>query len=81
MTPIDKMAMDLAKKHAEIIEEECKKACKNFVVEPKDLILEYHGHAEIKIKIQASHFEIKNSFQIKDEEVTQQIYGVNEVAK
>lgn len=78
---IAKLAMELAKKHAEIIETKCKQACEKFNVEPKDLILEYHGDIEIKIKIQAAHFEIKNSFQIMGEEVTQQIYGVNDVRK
>lgn len=52
----------IAGKHAQIIEKECKIACEKFNVTGDKLIIEFHANAEIKIKINASHFKIENNF-------------------
>ena len=59
---IQKKCMELAQKHAAIIEKECIKACEKFNVSPDELTLEYISNTEIKIKINANHFKIENQF-------------------
>lgn len=63
---IEQKAMELARKHAEILEEECKKVCEQYDVGPANLIIEYHADTSIKIKIQASHFKVTNTFVYDD---------------
>lgn len=53
---------EIALSHIAIIEKECIKACEKFNCKPEDMIIEYHGNTQIKIKIKASEFEITNNF-------------------
>lgn len=68
--------IEMASKYSQIIENECRQICDKFNCLPEALIIEYHANTEIKIKIQASHFEIKNVFTynngIIDKEITEQ---------
>ena len=66
---IQKKVMEVARKHAEIIENECKMVCEKFNCDRDDLIIEYHKNTQIKITVKASHFEITNNFIFKDSEV------------
>ena len=59
---VEEKVREMAEKHASIIEQKCKEACHKYQCTPDDLILEYHGHSQIKIKIMAAHFEITNQF-------------------
>jgi hypothetical protein len=62
MINIQDKVKEMADKNVAIIEEKCKKACEKFNCKPQDLIIEYYGHTQIKIKIKASEFEITNNF-------------------
>lgn len=57
---------NIAKKHADIIEHECRKVCERFNCPPTDLIIEYHDHTRIKIRVHGSDFTIENVFAIED---------------
>lgn len=74
---IEKSA-EIAKKHAEIMEQECKRVCERFNCNPNDLILECHPSMEFKIKINASHFKIENEFTYNGGEITS---GLNSMEK
>lgn len=59
---IEEKSKELALKHAEIIENECKKVIDKFNCQPEDLIIEYHENTKICIKIKGSEFVINNVF-------------------
>lgn len=73
MTIIDDKVKEIASKHYEIIENECKEVCKRFNCNPCDLIIEFHVNTEIKIKINASNFSIVNKFTYNDGLITHEI--------
>ena len=75
---IENKANEIAKKHIEIIESECSKVCERFHCYPKDLIIEYHANTQIKIKVQASHFEITNTFIFDDGIIRNEAYLLKE---
>lgn len=62
MKLIEQKCLELARKHADILEEECKKVCEQYDIDQANLIIEYHSDNSIKIKIQASHFKVTNVF-------------------
>jgi hypothetical protein len=59
---IEEKSKELAVTHAQIIEIECQKVLERFKCTPEDLIIEYHGHMDIKINVKASFFRITNCF-------------------
>ena len=59
---IHTMALDIAKKHAEITERECKLVCDKFNCQPEDLVMRCYVNTEIKIDVKGSHFKIENVF-------------------
>ena len=61
-----KKSNELAKRHSDIIENECKNAVEKYNVNPSQLIIEYHNQTNIKICIQVSEFEIVNHFTYRD---------------
>jgi len=63
---VNKKCIELAKKHAEIIESECKLICEKFNCAPSDLELEYNDKMQITIKINASRLVVEHKFIVKD---------------
>jgi hypothetical protein len=59
---IERICFEIAQKHASIIEEECKKVCERFNCPSTDLIIEYHDHTNIKIRVHGSDFTIDNIY-------------------
>lgn len=77
MNIIEQKAKEIASKHAEIIEYECKLACMKFNCRPEDLIIEYIGRTQIKINVKASHFEITNVFTCDSGEVRHDFQNID----
>jgi len=65
---IQKICNDIAKKHAEIIEDECKKVCEKYNCQPSDLLIEYYDHTHIKINARGSEFTIENVYNFNNRE-------------
>lgn len=65
---INELVLDMARKHAEILENECKLACEKFNVSPDQLIIKYMGNVSIQIDVRASHFQIRNEFKVCGEQ-------------
>jgi len=59
---VHKIANEIARRHAEIIEKECKMVIDKFKCNPEDLIIKYDHSAKISIDIKAVKFEIENVF-------------------
>ena len=55
-------AKELALQHIKIIENAIKIAIDKFDCKIEDLILEYHGHTKVNIRLKVSEFEINNNF-------------------
>lgn len=64
---IQKICNNIARKHAEIIENECKIVCAKYNCDASDLIIEYHDHTHIKINAKGSHFTIENVYTFNKE--------------
>lgn len=60
-------ANELARKHADIIEQECKMLCDQYNVKPQKLIIKYYQTNKIAIDIKGVEFEINNVFTYGDE--------------
>jgi hypothetical protein len=63
---IQKKANEIAIRYQRIIERECRLAIEKHHCLPEQLIIEYKAQTEIKILIQASHFQINNEFVYRD---------------
>ena len=63
---INELAMSVAKKHPEIMENECKKVMERLGCLPNDLIIEYHDKATFVIKVMGSEFSIENTYTIQE---------------
>jgi hypothetical protein len=61
---IEDICNDIARKHASIIEEECKRVCEKFNCPSTDLIIEYHDQTRIKIRVLGSDFTIDNVYTV-----------------
>lgn len=60
---IEEKSKELARKHAAIIEYECKRVCEKYNVHPSQLILNYFPNNIIEININITHrFKIENIF-------------------
>ena len=58
---------ELAKRHAEIVENECKSLCEKYNITTDNLIIKYHINNEIEIDVKGVHFQITNEFVINKE--------------
>lgn len=70
------LADEMSKKYVDIIEEECKKACKKFNCSPEDLIIQFHGRTKIQINLKASHFEIVDNFYYEGDEIKNSYFNM-----
>ena len=62
-----KKSNELAAKHANIIEQECKMLCDQYNIKPQKLIIKYYQTNKIVIDIKGVEFEINNVFTYGDE--------------
>jgi hypothetical protein len=65
MDQIENLSRTLARKHAEIIENECQAVMHKFNCHPEDLIIEYHDNTHIFIKVKGSEFVIQNLYTVE----------------
>ena len=62
-----KKSKELAIKHADIIENECKILCDQYNIKPQKLMIKYYQTNKIVIDIKGVEFEINNVFTYGDE--------------
>ena len=62
MDQLQKLSDDIARKHATIIENECKSVMHKFNCRPEDLIIEYRDNTRIFIKVKGSEIVIHNQY-------------------
>lgn len=70
---IEEKFQEMARSHAHILENECEKVCKEYEVQPKDLIIEYLSKSEVKIIIQGAALVINHAFIIKGKDINEAI--------